>query len=211
MELSQYPLYPRPELEPLLPPRVDRALDIGCGPGGFGTTLRRHYPAAKLVAVEPEPAQAAQARTRFDEVFEGFFPEALPPGVGSFDLISMNDVIEHMVDPWTTVRQVADYLTPGGQLLAAIPNVRFVTVSANLLFKGEWQYVDEGLLDRTHLRFFTRQTVEQLFDAAGFEIVRMDLVGPMWARGRRYRPLRLVSGRHADLLHSHFAVLARPR
>src|SRR5664280_2723463 len=95
MKLHQYQLLTRPEVAPLLPSAASHVLDIGCGPGGFGITLRQRYPEAHLVGVEPEPRQAAQAKEYFDDIYEGFFPDALPVERQRFDVIVMNDVIEH--------------------------------------------------------------------------------------------------------------------
>lgn len=208
--MPTYEFGTRQEMAPLLPRQADKALDIGCGQGGFGDTLRGHYPAAWLVGVEPEPSQAASAREHFDEVHEGFFPEALPLGAGPFDVISLNDVVEHLADPWELLEQVKEYLAPRGCVVAAIPNVRHLPVSANLLFKGRWEYVGEGVLDRTHLRFFTRQTIELMFAAAGYRIDRLDRLNPPWVDKPHYRVLKAVPKQFGDLLHQHYGVVARP-
>jgi len=78
MDLPTYLLNPRAEVRGLLPARAETVLDIGCGPGGFGITLRAQYPLARLVGVEPEPSQARSARQHFDVVHEGFFPRRCP-------------------------------------------------------------------------------------------------------------------------------------
>jgi trans-aconitate methyltransferase len=214
VDLHQYCSNSRDEMRPFLPERVGRALDIGCGPGGFGATLRDTYPGAWLAAVEPEPTQAAGARTQFDEVFDGFFPEALPPSVEPFDLVTMLDVIEHVVDPWTMLADVRRHLAPRGAVVAAIPNIQYLPTSANLLLRGRWTYTDEGLLDRTHLRFFTRETVSELFSSAGYRIEQVGRVNPPWDRKEAskaiYRPLRRLRGTFSDSLYMHFAVVARP-
>lgn len=213
MQLHQYALDQRPELLPLLAQAgpAMRVLDIGCGPGGFGISLRGRYPDAHLSAVEPEASSAAVARQHFDVVHEGFFPHALPESSERFDLIVMNDVIEHVADPWSIMEQVRGHLTETGMVLAAIPNVGHLPTSANLLFRGRWEYVESGTLDRTHLRFFTRSTVEQLFQSSGFELIQLNPLNPPWLRNDKYRPLKLIPARFADPLFRHFGVLARAR
>lgn len=93
----------------------------------------------------------------------------LPYGRGYFDCIILADVLEHLEDPLSTLRRLRGYLSPKGIVVASIPNVRYYGV-INMLVEGRWKYEDSGILDRTHLRFFTRKEMESLFRDAGFEI-----------------------------------------
>jgi len=123
----------------------------------------------------------------------------------------LTDVIEHVVDPWSLLGTIAQHLAPGGCVVAAIPNVRHLPVSAGLLFRGRWTYTGVGILDRTHVRFFTRETVVALFGEAGYEIDRIDRLNPPWTDLPKYRPLKLLPARFGDLIHQHYGVLAHPR
>ena len=99
-----------------------------------------------------------------------------PPG--QFDAIVCGDILEHLRDPDRLLRQAKDWLKPDGTLVASIPNVRHHSVVRSVL-EGNWTYESAGLLDRTHLRFFTRREIEKLFFRAGFAIDEMrSVVGP---------------------------------
>jgi len=92
-----------------------------------------------------------------------FEQEALPVAWPRFDLILCLDVLEHMLDPWRVVdRLVTQHLAVGGTLLVSLPNVRHYSVTLPLIFQGRWDYNDAGILDRTHVRFFTPHSAVQL-------------------------------------------------
>jgi 2-polyprenyl-3-methyl-5-hydroxy-6-metoxy-1,4-benzoquinol methylase len=105
--------------------------------------------------------------------------EALDGYRGRVDLLLLLDVLEHLHDPWTRLKEFMTFLAPGGVVIASIPNVRNAKVLMPLLVKGEWRYQDSGILDRTHLRFFTRRTVLELFAGAGYEIQQIARTGPL--------------------------------
>ncbi len=175
---ESYPEHPREELLGFIP-RVDSVLDVGCATGGWGGTLRKHLGAdARIVGIEAVPAQAEKARTAgFDEVHTGYFPEDLPSGSGLFDLITFNDVLEHTVDPWTVLDEAHKFLAPNGRVLASLPNIQFAPAVLQLL-RGRWDYKDDGVLDRTHLRFFTRATMIELFESSGLTVDRIAGINP---------------------------------
>lgn len=202
----------RSNLAHLLPPVATSIADIGCGPGGFGRTLRQQYPNARIVGVEAVDTQAARARVDhgYDEVYSGFYPEALAGAGDTFDLICFIDVLEHMVDPWSVVDGLHRHLNPGGIVFAAIPNVQFASNITDLL-QGRWNYTDTGLLDRTHLRFFTRSTSVRLFTENGYEQLACDGANPMQNYGPLHkRALRSLIMRIApDSRYLHFVVQAR--
>jgi 2-polyprenyl-3-methyl-5-hydroxy-6-metoxy-1,4-benzoquinol methylase len=101
--------------------------------------------------------------------------------VGRVDVLLLLDVLEHLRDPWTRLTELRTLLTPTGVVIASIPNVRNIKVLRPLLVSGEWQYQSSGILDRTHLRFFTRRTVLELFAGAGYEIQTITPTGPLQA------------------------------
>ena len=220
-DLPQQAIYPedqRADIEPHLPHDVSTALDVGCSRGGFGITLRRHVGASgRVVGIEAMPGPAADARSGhgFDEVLDGYFPDVLEGRDEAFDLISFNDVLEHILDPWQTLRDCHRHLTPGGRVLAAIPNIQYAPVVRDLL-KGRWTYTDDGILDRTHVRFFTRASMVELFESTGYTVetcVGMNSINDRW----RTDPLaprralkRLLARIIGDAQFMHFLVIARP-
>jgi 2-polyprenyl-3-methyl-5-hydroxy-6-metoxy-1,4-benzoquinol methylase len=196
---------PRLEMVPFIPAGASTILDVGCSRGRFGETLRRANPHWRLFGIEPEAAAAAEASPHYESVVNGFFPEDLQTNQ-SFDCIVLNDVLEHVVDPWSMLRMAGERLAPGGRIVASIPNVRHFIVVRDLLLRGRWDYADWGVLDRTHLRFFTRKSVEDLFDSADMEIDSLTPINPI-----SLRRASLLVGRFRDMRYSQFAVVARPR
>lgn len=207
----------RTDVEPFIPPSARSALDVGCGAGGFGLTLRRVLgPEARIVGVESVASQAAAARVGhgFDEVVQGYFPAAMG-GDERFDVIFFNDVLEHILDPWEVLRQTSQFLFPGGRVVAAIPSIQYAPVVFKLL-KGRWDYVDQGTLDRTHVRFFTRATMIELFRDCGLEVescTGANTMGRRWAASSN--PLlrlaaRIVPLPFGPMAYVHFIVVGRP-
>ena len=97
----------------------------------------------------------------------------------SVDCLVFGDVLEHLVDPWAALTRLSRLVREGGQVLACIPNVQHYSVIVNLL-RGKWDYQDEGLLDRTHLRFFTLSGIQDLFAKAGLRVFDIQ---PRWWPG----------------------------
>lgn len=148
-----------------------RVLDVGCATGYIAARLAAR--GCSVTGFERDPRAAAVAEEHCDAVVVGDIEAeadraALPRG---FDVVLLGDVLEHLVDPWTTLRHVRDLLARGGVAVASIPNVAAWTVRLALL-RGRFEYTEMGLLDRTHLRFFTRATAHQLVRGAGFTIER---------------------------------------
>lgn len=168
--LPAYPFSERKEMLAFVPSSARKVLDVGCGPGGFGQALRRADPNRELWAVELDPDVAAGARRHYDRVIVGTFPDVLVAPGTTFDCIVFNDVLEHVVDPWTTLRATLPLLNAGGAVVASIPNVRNVRVVFDLVLRGNWTYTDIGIMDRTHLRFFTSKSIRSLFCHSGFTV-----------------------------------------
>jgi 2-polyprenyl-3-methyl-5-hydroxy-6-metoxy-1,4-benzoquinol methylase len=188
---------------PFVPIGARTILDVGCSRGLFGAVLKERDPTVHLTGVEPDPEAAEQARTHYDLVVDGHFPDALSEEA-SFDCIVFNDVLEHVVEPWSVLARSVRHLAPGGTIVASIPNVRFIVVVRNLALRGLWNYTDWGVLDRTHLRFFTRASIEGLFAGAGFRIESLTPINPIRVRGAG-----LLVGRFRDMRYPQFAVVAR--
>lgn len=151
-------------------PVVDTYLDLGCGEGRFGEALKERRPGTTVWGVEPNATAAQAARGRLDQVVVGAFPDCRDEITRTFDCVVANDVLEHIEDPWAACGELAALLQPGGVLVASIPNVRNFATLATLALQGRWDYVDAGVLDRTHLRFFTRATAVEMIEAAGLVV-----------------------------------------
>jgi 2-polyprenyl-3-methyl-5-hydroxy-6-metoxy-1,4-benzoquinol methylase len=182
-------------------------LDVGCHRGGFGQSMRREDPGRILWAVEADEEVAAAARGFYDRLLVGTYPEVLADTATRFDCIVFNDVLEHMVDPWAALRATLPLLSPSGVVVASIPNVRHIKVVANLVLRGDWAYADMGILDRTHLRFFTSRTIRSLFEDCGF--VLEDLEGINALGHLRFRFWKVLAFVLRDFAYTGFAVRAR--
>ena len=204
-----YPFTERREMLGFVPPAARSVLDVGCGPGGFGAAHRQDDPTRELWAVEVNEDVAAGAARHYDRLVVGPFPEALGGAGKTFDCVVFNDVLEHTVDPWAVLRATVPLLAPAGVVVASIPNVRNVTVVADLVLRGKWTYRDVGILDRTHLRFFTSRSIRDLFADCGFDIEKLagiNPVGESHAGGAWLGPLVL-----REFAYRGFGVRAAPR
>jgi 2-polyprenyl-3-methyl-5-hydroxy-6-metoxy-1,4-benzoquinol methylase len=197
----------RPEMLGFVPTTATRVLDVGCGSGGFGRALKDARPDLFVTGLEPNEAAAATAAERLDEVICGRYPDDLADS--SFDCIVFNDVLEHLVDPWDALRRTARHLHEDGVVVASIPNVRNATVLTRLALRGQWTYADQGILDRTHLRFFTRRTALDLFAQSGFEVIDWDYLA-LERTGKIHRPLAYLGRYSAEFRAMQIAIVARP-
>jgi 2-polyprenyl-3-methyl-5-hydroxy-6-metoxy-1,4-benzoquinol methylase len=165
--------YDREEMARFVPSNCQRALEVGCAEGGF----RRHFPAqCEYWGVEQSVDAADRASEVLDKVLASSFEDAahqLPDAY--FDVIICNDVIEHVADGSAFVSVLKTKLNADGVLIGSIPNVRFQKNLAELLLKKDWEYKDEGILDRTHLRFFTEKSLRRFLEECG--LVIQDLRG----------------------------------
>jgi len=157
----------RPEVQRLVSRRARRILDVGCAAGKVGAGLKGRQ-GAEVWGVECNAQPAAQAAKLLDRVITAPVEQALQElPRGYFDSIILSDVLEHLVDPAAVLAGLAHKLAPTGELVVSLPNVGHWSVLQGLL-EGSWEYRDAGILDRTHLRFFTRESALKLFAAAGF-------------------------------------------
>ena len=162
--------FPRVDLIELIPKGARRILDVGCSVGKTGKLLKEKG-FEEIFGVEIDPKAAEQAKPFYKEVIVGDVErDILPFSKGFFDCILCGDVLEHLVDPWSVLISHKKILADNGAIICSIPNIRFYRVLKSLIFRGRWDYTDLGILDRTHLRFFTIKTIEDMFRETGFEI-----------------------------------------
>jgi 2-polyprenyl-3-methyl-5-hydroxy-6-metoxy-1,4-benzoquinol methylase len=206
---STYYENPRSEMLPFVPADTGTVLDIGCGAGAFAGKLKERDGAPEIWGIEMDPAAAARAGDTVDRVLVGNALEIVP-GLpeAHFDCVVMNDILEHLEDPAALLKGLRPALKPGAVLTASIPNVRYFFNVADLALHGRWDYTDEGILDRTHLRFFTRSSMVRLFEEAGYEVDRV--VGINATGSVKFKIVNLVTlGRWSDMQYLQFACRAR--
>lgn len=143
-------------------------LDIGCAAGTNLCSIKARRPDAKLCGIEIVPEVALLASLYGDIRNDDIEMCDIDEWIGSFDYIVMGDVIEHLRDPWTALKRVKKLLKPGGKVIASIPNIMNAITIYEIL-AGKFEYTDAGVLDRTHLRFFTKAEIAKLFSQAGFQ------------------------------------------
>jgi len=183
----------RREIAPFLPSSAERVLEIGCGAGGTLRWLKQTGLARQTLGIEYVPEAARKAAEVADMVRCGDIEATGIPYDGEFDVILCLDVLEHLRDPWGVVRQIRQRLKPGGTLIVSVPNARHHSVTLPLLLKGEFRYQDAGILDRTHLRFFTRESARELLEQGGFNITAFKTQGANWHPSRVVRALGRLS------------------
>jgi len=208
-EFTHYFRANRPEMAQFVPDGVTRALDVGCASGGFGSELKAK--GIEVWGIEPNSTAAGEASAQLDKVLVGTFHDVAPdlPN-GHFDLITFNDVLEHIADCDQVLRDVRQLLTPGGHVLVSLPNVRYWLALMTIFWQRDFPYQDEGVFDRTHLRFFTHKSMMRMFEECGYEVVLCKGIN-----GRNEGKLPIVNfltrGRFWDSEFLQFAILARPR
>lgn len=205
--LQTYFTQSRPEVCDLVRGRELRVLDLGCGGGFVGEELKRRGVAGVVHGVEIDSAAAAAAEARLDRVWvadlDGAGIDFVEP---PYDAVIAADVLEHVRHPEMVLASIRGLLPPDGILVASVPNIRFVRVVAPLVLRGRFEYSESGVLDRTHLRFFTRSSLLGLLRECGFvvEVIRR---APMpWRRGWKAMAARGLG----DFATEQFLVRARP-
>jgi len=159
----------RAELVRLLPRPLGRVLDVGCGEGATGRSLREAE-ARWISGVELDPAAADIAAQTYDEVRVGRAEDELQQLSGPFDTILIYDVLEHLPEPWVVLDRLHEVAAPGAGVHVSVPNARHWTLLRDLALRGSFGYCEAGHRDRTHLRWFTKRDLVDLLSASGWSV-----------------------------------------
>lgn len=181
-----------------------RVLDIGCGTGAVTLKVNRGK-GNSVLAVEIDPTRAAIAEARDLEVFRGALDSDLLARRGPFDVIMLTDVLEHLPAPAHMLDLAREGLAEGGMILASVPNVAHWTVRLKLLL-GRFDYKDSGIMDATHLRWFTGTSFVAFFERQNFRVVSVTAAPGTWNGVYRRGPFKLLPER---LRHALVRVLTR--
>jgi 2-polyprenyl-3-methyl-5-hydroxy-6-metoxy-1,4-benzoquinol methylase len=199
----------RREMLEYIPGEALHFLELGCGGGGFAALLRESRKNAHVSGVEIHPESAQEARKRLDVVIEQPVEVALASiPAGSIDCVVCNDVLEHLVDPWAALSLIRKVLRPNGAVVASIPNVRHFPVFKKYFLNGDWKYEKWGVLDRTHLRFFTKKSIEQMFSDTGFRMSRIEGIFAQPLPWKASLLNRALGGKLTDMQFERFACVA---
>ena len=201
----------RSDIAPYLEKGTGTLLDLGGGTGATAAYFKEQGYAGVAGVADMVSSDLADRRLDFHcqgNLEDTDFLARVIDEHGPFDTITTLDILEHLTDPWKVVEQLHGALKPGGMIVASIPNVRHYRVAAGLLFKGRWTLQDAGILDRTHLRFFVRDTAVELMTSSGLELVDV-AVPPRMRRPRLAKALQKVG--LVDLVAIDFVVRVRRR
>jgi glycosyltransferase involved in cell wall biosynthesis/SAM-dependent methyltransferase len=161
----------RRELFPFVPMKTRRLLDIGCGAGAVASTLKRERGLDFVAGVEIVEEAYLRAKEVLDAAYLANIEETdLPFAPASFDCIICADVLEHLVEPEVALGKLGELLTEEGVVVISLPNARFHDTLA-MVSQGYWTYVPEGIMDSTHLRWFTRKNIPAFVKGAGLELL----------------------------------------
>ena len=151
-------------------------LEIGCGTGALGQAFKEMKPTAYYVGVELQKEAGEQARERLDRVIIGNVEEVDLSNANishnTYDCIVLGDVLEHLVNPQATLKHLCEYLDEKGTIVACIPNVQHWSVIRCLLL-GRWPQEDSGIFDRTHLRWFTKHSIQEMLASCGLHVAEI--------------------------------------
>ena len=171
-----YHMKPRTDVMSFLAEPPGTVLDIGCGGGATGKAIKEKFPGTRVAGIEMNPQAAEHARRWLDRIacarVEDVEPSRDFPGE-RFDTVLLLDVLEHMYDPWNALVRIRGWLAPGARVVASVPNVRNLATLSQIA-GGRFDYDANGVLDITHVRFFTRATLLELFAQTGYDVGRID-------------------------------------
>lgn len=161
----------RYEMIKYLPKGPKRIIDIGCGNGAYAEVVKKQT-GAEVWGIEYMDKEAVIAAKKLDKVFSGRCEDYLDDLPDSyFDAIYFNDVLEHLVDPYMVLDKIKCKLTPDGVLISSIPNVRYHNTFMRVLIQKDWRYEDFGVMDRTHLRFFTKKSIKRMYEDLDYTVI----------------------------------------
>lgn len=192
--LDQYYTTKRPDMMTLIREKPTRVLEVGCGAGGFSAQLE-----AETWGIEPFADAAEEASRVLSKVLAGTYEQVesnLPDRY--FDLVVCNDVIEHMPDHDRFLKAVKQKMAPGATLIGSLPNILHLTAVVKLMLLKDWPYSESGILDRTHLRFFTKKSIRRTLEENGYAIEALKGSGSIIRNGILFaRPAVSLAGRVA--------------
>jgi|SRR5450759_2178729 len=200
----------RADLVARIPAGAASALDVGCSRGETARLLRKAG-ITRVVGIEPDAGDAAQAARLCDRVLGVALEDVREEFPGQFDAVLFGDVLEHLVDPSAALARVRPWLSPRGVVVASVPNLGHWSVLGDLL-EGRFDYVPYSILSGTHVRFFTRRTLHDLFEASGYQVDSIETVTfpPSPEGSRKLALLSSLPNASGDLSAVEFLAVAHP-
>jgi 2-polyprenyl-3-methyl-5-hydroxy-6-metoxy-1,4-benzoquinol methylase len=200
----------RNEMLDFIPKGAKKILDAGCAEGEFGMLIKQRA-SAEVWGIEIDKNSCRLAEKKLDKVIHGSLDDKLGDLPESyFDCIIFNDVLEHMIDPWKILKIAGSKLSSTGEIVVSIPNILELHTLIGIVIKKDWNYSDSGVLDRTHLRFFTKKSIIRLFEQSGFEIKA--ITGINGIKSWKFLILNMLTfGFFSEMSFLQFACVAKPK
>lgn len=194
----------RGEMIMFLPEKYSKVLEIGCAEGDF----RQHFSSnCEYWGIEPVQSVADVARDKLDKLLIGSYQDVkdqLPSNY--FDLVICNDVIEHMADHDAFFNSIKTVIIKRGYIVGSVPNVRYYWNLYDLLIKKDWEYTDSGILDKTHLRFFSEKSLKRAFRQNGLVIEKFHGINGISKIGALMRLVIFLLGQDLRFVQFGFRV-----
>lgn len=210
--MSNYYGYARPEMAEFVPEDARRILDVGCGTGQFGRMLKSSRD-IEVWGIEPVKAAAYEAEKHYDHVVCDLFTTDAGLPEKYFDVVIFNDSLEHMLESEPPLKLAQMLIKPRrGIIVASIPNFRYFDNITHILFDRDFEYTDEGILDRTHIRFFTLKSMKRLFADVGLDVISVTGINPRWWKGWKLKLLDIFFSKYLnDMKFKQFVITAKPK
>lgn len=165
----------RTEILDFIDKPVKTTLDVGCSSGNFSVLLIKNKFCEEAHGIEPFEDAYNTAKEKINKVYHATVEDAIPLLQNKYyDIIFFNDVLEHLINPEEVLLKIKSKLSPNGKIISSIPNVRFIHNLYSLIIYKDWRYQNSGILDKTHLRFFTKKSIIRMFEECGFDIIKCE-------------------------------------
>ncbi len=203
---ADYYRHARLEVLDLLPAEFRTVVDVGGSSGATLSAIKARHPGIRTVCLDIHEESVRIARQNGHEAFVCDIEKSIPDVFETSDVVMFLDVLEHLTDPWGHLARIVERIPQGASVIVSLPNVRFWEASCRLFFLGDWKLKEAGVMDRTHLRFFTRRTGVEMLRGAGLNVraIRARMPG-----ARRYPLINAISlGLIKDFLTEQYVFLA---
>ena len=198
----------RSEMLPFIPKNIKTVLDVGCGEGAFSHILKQNLN-IEAWGIEYNKEVVEIAKQKLDKVINADIKTAINDLPNNyFDCLIFNDILEHLVEPTEILEKLKPKLTKQGVIVCSIPNVRHISVLKKLLINGTWEYEEDGILDKTHLRFFTKKSIIKMMLDLNYELVTIEGINP--TSNNKFFPLsNILFSLMPDIKYRQFACVAQ--
>jgi len=192
---DNYYSLPRQDILSLINDKHKKILEIGCAFGELGKSINRHFPEVIIDGIELNPDSRDFLLDNYNNVTIGNIEDLDISKIDNgYDLIIFADVLEHLYDPWRILNLLREKLSENGNVIVSVPNLRSSGILFNLIIRGRFKYAESGLMDRTHIRWFTRHEINKALDDAGFQVLLTNVNYNVYSPLKKFLiyPLRLL-------------------